>query len=146
MRFVLTLFVHEQSVEQKLVYAILESSSHLYTLGQKRRKTYLYQSLTDHSIWSDPSSWRECINSIVKSKVEDAVQRRKKVQEAEQENTKLSLKLFSKVAGSKFKGILQSKEEKYKEDMKEQSSLIFHELSRFVGFMNNIGLPYSFSN
>ena len=86
------------------------------------------------------------MNSIVKSKVDDAVQRRKKVQEAEQENTKLSLKLFSKVAGNKFKGILQSKEEKYREDMKEQSSLIFHELSRFVGFMNNIGLPYSFSN
>ena len=50
------------------------------------------------------------------------------------------------MAGNKFKGILQSKEEKYREDMKEQSSLIFHELSRFVGFMNNIGLPYSISN
>jgi hypothetical protein len=50
------------------------------------------------------------------------------------------------VAGNKFKGILQTKEEKYREDMKEQSSLIFHELSRFVGFMNNIGLPYSISN
>lgn len=66
--------------------------------------------------------------------------------EAEQENTKLTLKLFKQVAGSKFKDILQTKEEKYKADMKEHSSLVFHELSKFVSYMNNIGLPYAFSN
>jgi len=102
--------------------------------------------LADHSIWTDSACWRECVNFVVKGKVDDAVQRRKKVLEVEQENTKLTLKLFSQVAGNKFKGILQSKEEKYRAEMKEHSSLVFHELSRFVGYMNNIGIPYNFSN
>lgn len=41
-RFVLTLFVHEESVNFRLLYVILDSSSYLYYLGQKRRKIYLY--------------------------------------------------------------------------------------------------------
>ena len=94
----------------------------------------------------DSSCWRDCINLIVKTKVDDAVQRRKKVLELEQENTKLTLKLFKQVAGNKFKDILSTKEDKYKAEMKEHSSLVFHELSKFVGHMNNIGLPYTFSN
>jgi hypothetical protein len=55
----------------------------------------------------------------VKGKVDEAVSRRKKVLEVEQEKSKLTLKLFSQVAGNKFKGILQTKEDKYKAEMKE---------------------------
>lgn len=42
MRFVLTLFVHEEFIDNKLLYAILHSSSHLFMVIPGSRKKYLY--------------------------------------------------------------------------------------------------------
>lgn len=77
-RFVLTLFVHEQFSDFRLLYTILDSSSLIYYLGAKKRKIYLHQSLFDHGIWSDISNWRECIQYTMKFKVDDAIRRRKR--------------------------------------------------------------------
>jgi len=41
-RFVLTLFVHENFDEYRLLYVILDASAHVYCLSQARRKQYLY--------------------------------------------------------------------------------------------------------
>jgi hypothetical protein len=41
-RFVLTLFVHENFDEYRLLYVILDASTHVYCLSQARRKQYLY--------------------------------------------------------------------------------------------------------
>jgi hypothetical protein len=41
---------------------------------------------------------------------------------------------------------LKSKEEKFREEVKENNNLIFHELSKFVGFFNCFGLPYEQAN
>lgn len=41
-RFVLTLFVHEQFSDFRLLYTILDSSSLIYYLGPKKRKIYLH--------------------------------------------------------------------------------------------------------
>lgn len=43
LRFVLTLFVHEQFTEFRLLYTILDSSAHIYYVTPKKRKFYLYQ-------------------------------------------------------------------------------------------------------
>lgn len=41
-RFVLTLFVHEQFSDFRLLYTILDSSSLIYYIGAKKRKIYLH--------------------------------------------------------------------------------------------------------
>lgn len=41
-RFVLTLFVHENFQEFRLLYTILDSSAHIFWVGPKKRKSYLY--------------------------------------------------------------------------------------------------------
>jgi hypothetical protein len=41
----------------------------------------------------------------------------------------MSFKKLSMMAGSKLKGVLQTKEDKHKEDLKENSNLVFDILS-----------------
>ena len=38
LKFLLTLFVHEQSNDYRLLYAILDSSHHIFYLSQNKRK------------------------------------------------------------------------------------------------------------
>lgn len=45
---------------------------------QKKRKQYLSGLLYDHGIWSDMTNWRDCIDYIIKIKIEDAVRRKKR--------------------------------------------------------------------
>ena len=42
--------------------------------------------------------------------------------------------------------MLQTKDEKFKSDMKEHQNLIFNELSRFVTYFINLSLPYDQAN
>lgn len=37
-KFILTLFVHEQSNDYKLLYSILDSSHHIFYLSERKRK------------------------------------------------------------------------------------------------------------
>lgn len=77
LRFVLTLFVHESLYNYRLLYSILECSQYIYFV-QKKRKVYLHALLYDHGIWSDSSNWKECIDFIIKIKIDDAVKRRER--------------------------------------------------------------------
>ena len=78
-KFLLTLFVHEQSNDHRLLYSILESSHHIYFLSQNKRKQFLYSLLEDHGIWhGDAHNWRECILEAVNRKVEEAVKRKQR--------------------------------------------------------------------
>jgi len=68
LRFVLTLFVHEQDCEYLLLGVILEISQQLYYMNN-RRKRYLLFYFMDHGIWADTNKWRECITSNIKYKM-----------------------------------------------------------------------------
>lgn len=78
-KFILTLFVHEQSNDYKLLYSVLDSSHQIYSMGgpSSKRKQFLYTLLEDHGIWhGDAHNWRECIQEIIQLKVADAVKRK----------------------------------------------------------------------
>jgi hypothetical protein len=62
-----------------LLYAILESSHHIYYVSQEKRKFFLYSLLEDHGIWhGDARNWRECILEAVGRKVEEAAKRKQR--------------------------------------------------------------------
>lgn len=101
----------------------------------------MHELLFDHGIWSDPHAWRDCIEMHLSAKIDDAIRRRKRKEQTEQ-NTGVK-KLFS---GKTFKTILQTKEEKQSQKFKEHQNLIFNELSRFVTYFINFSLPYEQAN
>ena len=76
-RFVLTLFVHEEDADYRLLSVILDCSQHLYYLNNKR-KQYVSYYLVDHGIWSDTGAWRECIEATLKFKMKESVLRMKR--------------------------------------------------------------------
>lgn len=104
-RFILTLFVHEQLTDFRLLYSIMDSSQTIYFLGAKKRKTYLSELLVDHGIWSDSSSWSDCIDFYLTSRIDDAIARKKRKEQNENEK-KTFKSLFS---GKLIKDILSSK-------------------------------------
>ncbi len=61
-RFVLTLIVHEDFEEYRLIWLVLDSSQHIYLQTPNKRKQYLYQMIADHGIWSDLNHWRELLS------------------------------------------------------------------------------------
>lgn len=77
LRFVLTLFVHEQDADYHLLAVILDCSSHMYYLKDKRKQNLSYF-LVDHGIWSDTGAWRECIEATLKFKMHESVLRMKR--------------------------------------------------------------------
>lgn len=78
LRFVMTLFVHEQLTDYKLLYTVLDSCQLVYFLAAKKRKVYLSTLLSDHGIWSDTANWRETIEYMLRLKIEDANRRHKR--------------------------------------------------------------------
>ena len=52
-RFVMTLFVHEQLNDYKLLYMVLECCQLVHFLAAKKRKVYLSSLIYDHGIWGD---------------------------------------------------------------------------------------------
>ena len=79
-RFVMTLFVHEQLTDFKLLYMVLECCQLVYYMAAKKRKVYLSSLIADHGIWSDSTNFRDCIDYMIRLKIEDA-HRRKKLRE-----------------------------------------------------------------
>ena len=78
LRFVLTLFVHEQQIDFRLLYAILDVSQNVYFVGKKKRKIFLSTLLYDHGIWSDMRNWLDCIDFALRLKIDDAIARKKR--------------------------------------------------------------------
>lgn len=71
------------------------------------------------------NNWRECIDYIIKVKIEETIRRKKRKEEYNKQNgitttdkTDKKKDFFKK--GSRFlKGILQTKEDKFKQQLKE---------------------------
>lgn len=152
LRFILTLFVHEELYDYRLFYSILECSQFIFVV-QKKRKIYLSSLLYDHGVWSDNNNWRECIEFIVKLRIDDAVKRKKRKEQYDKQNGIVSSEKDKKDAkefflkGSRFlKGILQTKEEKNKKLIVTHQNMIFNELSHFVQHFVNLHLPFSQAN
>ena len=78
-RFLLTLFVHEKSVDYELLRAVLESSALIYFLNNNR-KTLLTHLIMDHGIWKDIQAWKECIEANIKIKMKESTERMKRRQ------------------------------------------------------------------
>ena len=71
------MYVHEQSLDQRVLHAILTASHHIHHLTQAKRKHYLYSLLSEHGIWhSDGGLWRDLIEEVVAVKVQEAVRRK----------------------------------------------------------------------
>lgn len=80
-RFILTLFVHENAIDYQLLRAMLESSSYLYHVStQTKRKSLLTHFIMDHGIWADLQAWKECIDINIKDKMEESSERAKRRQ------------------------------------------------------------------
>lgn len=47
-------------------------------MAAKKRKVYLSTLIADHGIWSDTANWRDCIEYMIKLKIEDALRRKKR--------------------------------------------------------------------
>lgn len=74
LRFILTLFVHEQVNDYRLLYAILETAMQTSVSrdkATKRPKQSLAVLLFDHGIWSEKTIWTECIEFVINQKLED---------------------------------------------------------------------------
>jgi hypothetical protein len=150
LRFILTLFVHEQLYDYRLFYMILECSQYIY-YTQKKRKVYLSALLYDHGIWSDMTNWKECIDFIIKLKIDDAVKRKKRKELYDKQNgivsndkadVKKNPKEFFKKGGRFLKGVFQTKEDKNKQLLSNHQNMIFNELSHFVQHFINLNLPF----
>ena len=78
LRFVMTLFVHEQLSDYRLLYMVLECCHQIYYTTGKKRKIYLSSLIQDHGIWSDSGNWRDTIENMLNLRMEDANRRRKR--------------------------------------------------------------------
>ena len=61
--------------------------------------------------------------------------------EIENEKKTFSLKKFA-FATSKLQGLIKSKDEQMKEDLKDFSNMVFDEVSTFITFFINFNLPF----
>ncbi|CDW77618.1 rab-like gtpase activating [Stylonychia lemnae] len=144
-KFILTLFVHEQSTDYRLVYNILESSQNIYTSINKR-KLFLSTLLSDHGIWQDVRIWKEMIIEIIEIKIADQTKIRKRKAKAIQDQKNQSEKNIFKKGFKQLKGMLSLKDSKHLQEAKANQNLIFNELSKFVNFFINFGLAYEQAN
>ena len=116
LRFMLTLCVHEMLQDCRLLYTVMDSAQYIYYVGVKKRKSYLYELLSDHGIWADQQAWYDTIEFYLLSKIEDAVARKKRKEEIDKKSSNNFKALFS---GQLIKGMLQKKENKKITDFKE---------------------------
>ena len=86
LRFVMTLFVHEQLNDFKLLYMALQCCQLVYFTAARKRKVYLSSLIADHGIWSDLGNWRDCIDYMLRLKIEDAFRRKKRREQLEAQN------------------------------------------------------------
>lgn len=115
-----------------------------------KRKQYLAAQLEEHDIWQDKRAWRECIQSIIAMKAEDATRRRKQSKTSGSgggASDKEKEKGFFKKGLSSLKGLISSKDKPDKQtELKANQNLIFNELSRFVQSSINFSLSYEQAN
>ena len=69
LKFVMTLFVHEQKTDYELLNIILESCQVVYYSAAKKRKVFLSALIADHGIWADAQSWRDMVEYMVRKKI-----------------------------------------------------------------------------
>lgn len=67
--------------------------------------------------------------------------RRREQMEIDNENKTFSLKKFA-FATSKLQGLIKSKDDQMKEDLKDFSNMVFDEVSQFITFFINYNLPF----
>eukprot|EP00354_Favella_ehrenbergii_P011182 CAMPEP_0170454182 /NCGR_PEP_ID=MMETSP0123-20130129/2525_1 /TAXON_ID=182087 /ORGANISM="Favella ehrenbergii, Strain Fehren 1" /LENGTH=113 /DNA_ID=CAMNT_0010716821 /DNA_START=1557 /DNA_END=1898 /DNA_ORIENTATION=+ len=79
----MTLFVHEQLSDFKLLYMVLESSQLVHYMAARKRKVYLSSLIADHGIWGDSNNWRDMIEYMLRLKMEDAYRRKKRREQLE---------------------------------------------------------------
>jgi hypothetical protein len=95
----------------------MDSAQYIYFVGVKKRKSYLYELLSDHGIWSDSTAWSDTIEFYISGKIDDATARKKRKEDSDKQSQPKNLKtLFS---GKLLKGMLQTKEDKLREGFKE---------------------------
>ena len=80
MRYMLTIFVHEDKIDFKLLRAMLEASSQIYFVDNKRR-TLVTHYIWDHGIWRNIEAWRMCIEVNITDKITEAAERSKRRKE-----------------------------------------------------------------
>lgn len=121
----------------------------------------------DHGIWADTGAWRECIEATLKYRMYESNLRLKRRQSRansvskrdqlpEKEGKGMLFSQKHKVVGAgatafkkgfgKIKGLMQSKEQKFNEEVAKHSNMIFNELSKFVQHFCNMALPFSQAN
>ena len=149
--FILTLFVHENVIDPKLLYTIMIISGHIYMKRQdeadssleNKRKIYLYMRLNNHEFWLSHKAWTRCIQHHLVARMDNAKERLRRREQMEIENEKktFSLKKFA-FATSKLQGLIKSKDEQMREDLKDFSNMVFDEVSTFITFFINFNLPF----
>lgn len=55
------MFVHEEFIDNKLLYTVMYSSALLFVVLPGSRKQYLYALIRAHRIWKSSFVWRDCI-------------------------------------------------------------------------------------
>lgn len=60
--FILTLFVHDEFIDNKLLYTIVHVACHIYIMQQGSKKLYLYSLMAKHRLWKSSFVWRDCIH------------------------------------------------------------------------------------
>jgi hypothetical protein len=116
------MFVHEEYIDNKLLYTVMSSSSQLYVVLQGSRKQYLYALLRAHRIWKSSFVWRDCIQYDVNQKLDNAVERKKKrelLHAEEEAGSSFSFKKLMIASKHLGKSIINSKEETHEEDLAE---------------------------
>jgi len=58
----------------------------------------------------------------------------------------MTFKRIGDLTNKTLKGMLQTKDDKNRSDLKEHQNLVFNELSRFVTYFINLSLPYEQAN
>jgi hypothetical protein len=76
------------------------------------------------------TAWSFCIKNELQTRIDHANERRKRrQQEQEHEDKKMTFSKLKMMANSKLKQVLTTKEEKHKEELKENSNLVYDILS-----------------
>jgi hypothetical protein len=115
--------------------------------------------VVDHGIWSNVRMWKECIDLNIKRKMSESTERMKARNKQKEENTKKNEResssvrdkvkagksLFGKTFG-KIKKAIQSKEEKFSDEVTKHTNLIFNELSKYVQYLCNFGVKFEQAN
>jgi hypothetical protein len=109
LKFMLSLFVHEGSNNQRLLASVVDSAALVYQM-QGPRKVYLYTLLEEHGIWHG-EAWRDIVEYSVQARVQDAL-RRKARKAAASGQAQIDTKSFFSKGFKQLKGMLVVQKDK----------------------------------